>query len=298
MPYTVEKGLLWILLSLLIGAILGYLWHSWRCNHASTSVSSAESEEITRLRSRVANLEPVVAERDKLKLRLTEVDADLKASVAAQAAVPAAMVGIPHADHDLVIGERDRLHGLVGAHETTIGDLRGQLTAAAAGAAASAGIPHADHEAVVADRNHLHGLVGAHETTIGDLRAQLAGCQEAAANAAASAPRGLAAFAGGLGAADLERGRSVYGKAVKMDDLKIVEGIGPVLEGVFNSAGIETWVQLAETDPGRLREILVAADDRHRIHNPTTWPRQSRLAALGEFEALKAWQDSLDAGKE
>ena len=253
MPFTFGKGFIWILLGVLIGAALGYLWHSWRCkNSATTSTSVAETEEVTRLRNRVANLEPVVAERDRLKIRVGEVEGDLKACLASKNTV-----------------------------------------AAAAPVAAFAGVAQGDHDGVVADRDRLHGLVGAHEVTIGDLRAQLAAA--AAAPAAAVAPLG---FAGGLGAADLERGRAVFGKAIKIDDLKIVEGIGPVLERVFNAAGIETWVQLAETPASRLREILVAADDRHRIHNPDTWPRQSELAALGEFEALKALQDSLNAGKE
>ncbi len=253
MPFTFGKGFIWILLGVLLGAALGYLWHSWRCkNSASTSTSVTETEEVTRLRNRVANLEPVVAERDRLKIKLGEVESDLKTCLAAKstAAPVAAFAGVAQADHDGVVAERARLHGLVGAHEATIGDLRTQLAAAAAAPAPSA------------------------------------------------APMGFAAFAGGLGAADLDRGRAAFGKAIKMDDLKIVEGIGPVLEGVFNAAGIETWVHLAETPADRLREILVAADDRHRIHNPETWPRQSRLAALGEFEALKAWQDSLSAGKE
>ena len=252
MPFTFGKGFIWILLGVLLGAALGYLWHSWRCkNSASTSTSVTETEEVTRLRNRVANLEPIVVERDRLKIKVGEVESDLKACLASKNTV-----------------------------------------AAAAPVAAFAGVAQGDHDGVVVERDRLHGLVGAHEATIGDLRAQLAAVPPPAA-----APMGFAAFAGGLGAADLDRGRAAFGKAIRMDDLKIVEGIGPVLEGVFNSAGIETWVHLAETPAPRLREILVAADDRHRIHNPETWPRQSRLAALGEFEALKAWQDSLTAGK-
>ncbi len=251
MPYTFGKGLLWILIGLVLGAIIGYLWHSWRCrNSASTSTSVTETEEVTRLRNRVANLEPVVAERDRLKIKLGEVEGDLKTCLASKTTAEAV-----------------------------------------APAAAFAGVAQHDHDSVVADRDRLHGLVGAHETTIGDLRTQLA----AHATAQAAAPMGFAAVA--LGAADLERARGVFGKPVRMDDLKIVEGIGPVFEGVFNRAGIETWAQLAQTSPERLKELLLAHDERNRMQNTDTWPRQSELAALGQFEDLKAWQDTLSAGK-
>lgn len=297
MWYTLGKTILWPILALILGGIIGWLLHNLTCKgKSSTTVSSVESEELTRLRGRVANLEPIVAERDRLKLQLAEVEGDLKACMSAKAGLesaPAAFAGIPTADHDAVIGERDRLHGLVGAHEATIGDLRAQIAGLQANvSAAPSGVAQADHDVVVGERDRLHGLVGSHEATITDLRAQLAGLQ---ADLAAR-PQGFAAV--GLTAADLDNARQIFGKPIKMDDLKIVEGIGPVFERVFNDAGIETWVQLAETSPDRLKEILLAHDDRNRIQNTSTWPSQSRLAALGKFEELKKMQDELTAGKE
>jgi predicted flap endonuclease-1-like 5' DNA nuclease len=80
------------------------------------------------------------------------------------------------------------------------------------------------------------------------------------------------------------------------DDLKVVEGIGPKIEGLFNEAGILTFEQLANTPASRLKEILVAAGSRYQMHDPTTWPAQSKLADDGKWEELKKWQDELNKG--
>lgn len=82
----------------------------------------------------------------------------------------------------------------------------------------------------------------------------------------------------------------------KKDDLKVVEGIGPKIEGLFNDAGIYSFAQLANTSAARLKEILVAAGSRYQMHDPTTWPSQSKLADEGKWEELKKWQDELNKG--
>ena len=81
------------------------------------------------------------------------------------------------------------------------------------------------------------------------------------------------------------------------DDLKVVEGIGPKIEGLFNAAGIFTFKQLAAADPVHLKEILVNAGSRFQMHNPTTWSAQSQMADEGKFDELKKWQDELNKGK-
>lgn len=87
------------------------------------------------------------------------------------------------------------------------------------------------------------------------------------------------------------------GTKYKMDDLKIVEGIGPKIAELFNNAGINTWRQLADSSVDRLREILDAAGSAFQIHDPTSWPKQADLADRGEWEGLKMLQDELNAGK-
>lgn len=81
------------------------------------------------------------------------------------------------------------------------------------------------------------------------------------------------------------------------DDLKIVEGIGPKIEELFNKAGIFTFAQLADTPAIRMKEILDKAGSRFQIHDPTTWADQAALARDGKWDELKKWQDELYKGK-
>jgi len=81
------------------------------------------------------------------------------------------------------------------------------------------------------------------------------------------------------------------------DDLKIVEGIGPKIEQILFSAGITTYGQLAATSVQQLKDILAEAGSRYVMHDPGTWSAQALLAANGEWENLKAYQDFLNAGK-
>lgn len=86
-------------------------------------------------------------------------------------------------------------------------------------------------------------------------------------------------------------------KAAKADDLKKIEGIGPKISELLNNAGITTFSLLASTEAAKIKEILAAAGSRYASHDPTTWPAQAEMAAAGEWDKLKAWQDELDGGK-
>lgn len=81
------------------------------------------------------------------------------------------------------------------------------------------------------------------------------------------------------------------------NDLKVVEGIGPKIEGLLKDGGIKTWTELSNTDVSRIQEILDAAGPRYKLAVPRTWPQQASLAAAGDWSALKALQDELNAGK-
>jgi predicted flap endonuclease-1-like 5' DNA nuclease len=84
---------------------------------------------------------------------------------------------------------------------------------------------------------------------------------------------------------------------VKKDDLKIVEGIGPKIEQLLQQGGIYSFEQLASSSPDKIREILLAAGERYRIHDPSTWPKQADYAAKGDITSLKTYQESLNGGK-
>jgi predicted flap endonuclease-1-like 5' DNA nuclease len=97
---------------------------------------------------------------------------------------------------------------------------------------------------------------------------------------------------------DADLAKSIYGKKVMQDDLKIVEGIGPKIEELYHAAGIKTWKDLSETSQEKSQSILDNGGERFSIHNPGTWAKQSLLAYQGKWKELKDWQDSLDGGKE
>jgi predicted flap endonuclease-1-like 5' DNA nuclease len=82
------------------------------------------------------------------------------------------------------------------------------------------------------------------------------------------------------------------------DDLKLIEGIGSVIEGLLNKANIYTFKKLAAMPIGGLRDILEEAGERFRIHDPATWPDQAELARDGKWDALKTMQDALKGGRD
>jgi len=41
---------------------------------------------------------------------------------------------------------------------------------------------------------------------------------------------------------------------------------------------------------------LESAGNRYKSHNPISWPKQAQMAAAGQWDELKAWQDELDGG--
>ncbi|MGL4759746.1 MAG: 50S ribosomal protein L20 [Patescibacteria group bacterium] len=87
-------------------------------------------------------------------------------------------------------------------------------------------------------------------------------------------------------------------KSTDADDLKVVEGIGPAIEKVLHSNEITTYELLANSEVDALKAILSAAGSNYAIHNPSTWPKQAKLAAEGKFDELEKLKDELVNGKE
>ena len=81
------------------------------------------------------------------------------------------------------------------------------------------------------------------------------------------------------------------------DDLTKIEGIGAKTAEALQNAGINSFAQLADMEAAKVKETLVEAAKTFNRFDTTTWPQQARMAALGQWEALKAWQDELDGGK-
>jgi len=88
-----------------------------------------------------------------------------------------------------------------------------------------------------------------------------------------------------------------YSGIFESNNLQIIEGIGPKIEEVLKSAGIANWALLANSTTDNLVQILENAGPNYRIHDPTTWPQQAKLAQEGKWEELIAFQKALDAGQ-
>lgn len=85
------------------------------------------------------------------------------------------------------------------------------------------------------------------------------------------------------------------GTSTTQDDLTKVEGVGPKIAAVFAQNGIVTFKDLANADVEKLRTIL--EENKLASHDPTTWSEQADMAANGEWDELKKWQDEHLAGR-
>jgi subtilisin-like proprotein convertase family protein len=83
-------------------------------------------------------------------------------------------------------------------------------------------------------------------------------------------------------------------KKSKKDDLTKIEGIGPKINELLNKGGINSFEDLANAKNDTLKKILDDAGPRFKMHDPGSWPRQSKLAADGKWDELKKLQDELD----
>jgi len=86
--------------------------------------------------------------------------------------------------------------------------------------------------------------------------------------------------------------------AAKADDLKKVEGIGPKIAELLNTAGINSYTELATASVDKLKEILTEAGSRYASKNPATWSEQAQLAADEKWDELKELQEKLKGGAE
>jgi small subunit ribosomal protein S16 len=92
-----------------------------------------------------------------------------------------------------------------------------------------------------------------------------------------------------------EEAAPVVEEAPAAEDLTKIEGVGPKIAEVLTNSGVATFTQLAEADVEKVKETL--AENKLASHDPTTWGEQAKMAAAGEWDALKKWQDELDGGK-
>lgn len=87
-------------------------------------------------------------------------------------------------------------------------------------------------------------------------------------------------------------------KAAKGDDLTKIEGVGPKAAEALTNGGIGTFAVMADADPAKMKEILTEASSRLSHLDPTSWPKQAKMAADGKWDELKEWQDNAKGGVE
>ena len=258
MPYTLAKWALWLISAAVAGFVVGWMLRGLRRGAPGAATAADGADDVQSLRERLAALEPLVSERDRLQTELArcrEQAQSVRRAVAAEVLQatdvfePLAATAMPAVVESPARAERDRLAQEVAAHVATIGDLRARLWN--------------------------------HEARIGELQDALA------AQYAATAPP----------EPDLVAGAVVIGEKVRFNDLTVVEGIGPKIADLLLTAGIKTWWQLHQADPEHLRRVLAEAGPRFQVQDPTTWPEQAGLLARGQWQQFTLLADRLKGGR-
>ncbi len=82
-----------------------------------------------------------------------------------------------------------------------------------------------------------------------------------------------------------------------MDDLEVIEGIGPKIRELFNNAGYYYFYELAAMKTSEMQKILDAGGSNFALARPETWAEQARLAANNEWDKLAKLIDELNHGQ-
>lgn len=92
--------------------------------------------------------------------------------------------------------------------------------------------------------------------------------------------------------------KDTMSKAKKGDDLTKIEGVGPKAAEALSNGGMDSYTKLAEAEPEQIKELLTEASSRMAHLDPTSWPKQAKMAAEDKWDDLKKWQDNAKAGVE
>ncbi|WP_445747896.1 hypothetical protein [Polaribacter sp.] len=81
----------------------------------------------------------------------------------------------------------------------------------------------------------------------------------------------------------------VVEKSDVVNDLKIIKGIGPVLEKSLNELNVTSYEQIANMSIKDLTNLLDNAGINAKIYDLSGWKAQAKLAMKGDLEAVKNW---------
>lgn len=245
MPYTLVKFLLWFGLAAVVGVAIGWALRSLRARAELSALrgTQVDAEELGRLRGQRDNLDEVLAERDRLRALV----ADLQT----------AQIGKGVASTEPTAADPD---------EPSIGSSRASSQDRGAGTSQE----HRQDGGAETSAEASQGVSGERTEAV--------------------EPEVMPADAGPLDAAAAS---GVLGRAIEIDDLTVVEGIGPKIAELCRGIGITTWRDLANTSVDELRSMLHDAGSRYQVHRPDTWPAQASLLARGAWGEFVAFTDDL-----
>lgn len=232
MLYTLSIWAVWLVLAAFVGGVVGWLLRSIGVSRRDEP--TLPSEEIGRLRGRVAELEASNLELQRAQRDLAELSLPLMPDTS-----------VPPAE---LVAERDELARRVAEQQHWISELRVRLW---------------NSEAKNRD---LQAVVDSHVV--------------------AAAPPDP----------DLAEGERVLGIPIRMNDLTVIEGIGPAIAHLCINRGFTTWWSMANADLSVLRSTLAEAGPKFQVHDPTSWPQQARLLANGEWDRFARLAQALRDG--
>jgi len=82
----------------------------------------------------------------------------------------------------------------------------------------------------------------------------------------------------------------VVEKVDEKDDLKVIKGIGPVLEKSLNELNVTAYSQIAKMTIKNMTKLLNDAGINAKIYDLSGWKAQAKLALKGDMEAVKNWE--------
>lgn len=85
-------------------------------------------------------------------------------------------------------------------------------------------------------------------------------------------------------------------KEERVDDLTLIEGIGPKIKELLYKNNIKSFEKLSRTNELYLQNMLDEAGNSFNMANPKTWPEQARLAYESRWEELDEYQNELYGG--
>ena len=81
------------------------------------------------------------------------------------------------------------------------------------------------------------------------------------------------------------------------DDLTKIEGVGKKIAALLAAENVLTFKDLSKVSVKKLKGILEVAGSKFQMHDPTSWPKQAKLAADAKWAELEELQKELIGGK-